>query len=373
MRVSPRLPARLRREEDGAVLMIVAVSLLFIIGMLALVFDLGRSVAARRDMENGTSAAALAAAQQCALGQGLANAQVAADDLLDQNTLNLGTPAHEPIIAPECVAQSSGLSSAAEKTVTVSSNIDLDYFFAEIFGLTSGTVTSSAVAQWGPITMTNPIPITVNVSALFDCQIPFEPPPPGQTKICNITYPQDQFSEPAWGILNLDQWNQITPSTACHVSNDTIVDIIDAGGWPGPALHLNEPPYDPTTHQGQVTYDCMDNGLQFSSWAELQGRVLTFPVVDIPTSVTDVSGPTLFQEDPNCSSTDPSAVNHCKVSNADVIGFVQFRVSGVDQHHACDLQSAGVCLTVEWSPTIGQGVPGQATLGFGDNGVRLVK
>lgn len=356
------LMRRAHDREEGAIAMIVAVSLVFLVGMLVLVFDLGRSVAAQRDMENATAAAALAAAQECALGNGSTSAQGASDDLLLANTANWGTATTPPIVAPQCNAVTTG----GPKTVSVSSSVEVDYFFAQIFGLTSGTVGYTAMAEWGPITKANPVPITVNYQALVGCEIPTVKPPAGETRACELTYPKDQFSNPAWGILNLAEWNRVTPETDCHVSNADIVSIIEAGGWPGDQVPLNEPPFNPDSGQGVPTYDCLDNGLQFDSWATLQGRVLTFPVVDIPTSITDASSQTQFQD---CVPVHPHT---CDITNADVIGFIPLKVDHVE-NCADELGAAAVCVTVEWSPTINEGVPGQSDLDFGDDAVVLIR
>ena len=62
MRVGRFSLMRVRDEEHGAVLAIVAISFICLIGMLVLTFDLGRGVALKRNMVNGADSAALAAA-----------------------------------------------------------------------------------------------------------------------------------------------------------------------------------------------------------------------------------------------------------------------------------------------------------------------
>ena len=76
---------RLRDEESGAVLMIVAISLLALLGMVVLTFDLGRGVALKRNMVNAADAAALAAARECGLAHGTAPAATEAKDLIVEN------------------------------------------------------------------------------------------------------------------------------------------------------------------------------------------------------------------------------------------------------------------------------------------------
>jgi hypothetical protein len=354
---------RWRREEKGAVAVMVAVSMIVLIGMLVLTVDMGRLWVARRRLSTAADAAALAAAQRCALGEGSAAATAAGTATAGKNQAGDYTFT----ITSQC----DHLSEAGYKFVTAHGDRDVSLFFAPIFGIDSLPANAEATAQWGPVVAANPVPITVNFQALTACQIPFEEPPPGEVRECDIPYPKEQFSNPGWGILDLSLWNQVSTPQACSVSDSEVTGIIEAGGWPGPQLHLNEPTYDPTTGAGQSTYDCIDSGLQFNSWSSLVGHVLTFPVVDIPTSVTETDPQTLYQDDLNCSGTTPSEVNHCKVSNADVIGFIALRVVSA-ANCASELGGAAVCLRVEWAPSIGQGVPGTGRLTFGLNAVRLV-
>jgi Flp pilus assembly protein TadG len=61
---------RTPRAEDGAVLVIVALSLLAMFGMMVLVVDVGSLLYARRALVNAADAAALAAAQSCGQKEG---------------------------------------------------------------------------------------------------------------------------------------------------------------------------------------------------------------------------------------------------------------------------------------------------------------
>ncbi len=150
--------------------MIAAVSLIALLGMLVLTIDLGRSYAVKRDMENATSAAALAAAQQCALGKGLVNAQAASDDLLDENTTNLSSPTHPNISAPECDALGNA---SYPKLVRVDSSVGVNYFFAGILpgANTSGSVSATATAAWGPALSGATLPLRITPAQLTQCNI----------------------------------------------------------------------------------------------------------------------------------------------------------------------------------------------------------
>ena len=79
MRVRGFSLARLRDEDQGAVLAIVAISLLVLLGMLVLTFDLGHGVALKRNMVNAADAGALAAARECGLAKGKLSATAVSD------------------------------------------------------------------------------------------------------------------------------------------------------------------------------------------------------------------------------------------------------------------------------------------------------
>ena len=60
--------SRIRRDDAGATIVIVALMMVVLLGMGALVIDVGQLYAERRELQNGADAAALAVAQDCAGG-----------------------------------------------------------------------------------------------------------------------------------------------------------------------------------------------------------------------------------------------------------------------------------------------------------------
>jgi Flp pilus assembly protein TadG len=288
-----RVTKRFRSEESGAVMMIVALSLVFLIGMLALTVDLGRMIAVKREMVRAADAAALAAAQECALRHGSVEAKKAAETIATEN--HAGSNLVSFTIDPQC----DNPTTTDAKLVTVKFQTTLNMFFAGIFGINSGTVGAEATASWKAA---GPIPITVNVAPLENCKLRPE-------ENCVIEYPKETLLEPRWGILDLEHWNQTLDS--CPLSASYVTGIITGGGWPEP-LPLNGK----SGETSPPTYDCLDNGLQFSSWDALEGRTFWFPVIDVPTSLTENG----LKEglDPACPK--------CRVVNANVIEFVQMEV-----------------------------------------------
>src|ERR671911_2407885 len=156
---------RLRDEERGAVLAIVGISLLALLGMVVLTFDLGRGVAIKRNMVNAADSAALAAARECGLAHGTGSAQTEAKDLIVDNNGS----AKLTNIAFDSAPQCSGAASGGERQVKVTVSVPQDYFFAQIFGFNSGTVTASATAEW-TLGVTSPAPLRIDQLKIDECE-----------------------------------------------------------------------------------------------------------------------------------------------------------------------------------------------------------
>jgi Flp pilus assembly protein TadG len=336
--------ARLRDEEHGAVLMIAALCLLVFLGMLVLTVDLGRGVAYKRQVVNGTDAAALAAAQQCALGNGDVAARAAAASALDQN-VDLGV-AITNIQLPECNTPGG----SEMKTVTVSTNADIDYFFAPIFGIGSGDIAGRAVAIWGVVAQGHPVPISVDISQLADCQIYPDDTPDVDTQ-CHLDYPKDTLTNPRWGLLDFGNWGNAS-AAPCSVSASDLSNTIANGGWsnalPAPA------------------FDCLDNGLSHSVWKTMEGMVLTFPVIDIQKSTGETK-----PGNADCTGADIPALEaagkDCQLDTAWVVGWISLRVDFVGK------KSSDLFLeTTFLGPTTGNGIPGSDVEDFGLRAIRLV-
>jgi hypothetical protein len=303
---------RLRREESGAALMVVAVCLFVLMGMLVLVVDLGRAMAIKRQMVNGTDGAVLAAAQQCALENSLDDAGDAADAVLASNR---GDATVTDFDAPGC-----GLPPEGSQFVTVETTVDVDYFFAGIFGFESGPVVSRAVAQWGVTESGHAVPITVDLEQLNDCGIMPDDPP--DTEIdCPIDYPKDALTEPRWGTLDLEHWGD--PDAApCSTSAGELKKQIDEGGVIQP---LPVP-----------AHTCMDNGLSTAVWEAMVGKTLLFPVMDLErsTGLVKPSNPPLG--DTPCSGADiedlHAAGYDCQIDTAYIVAWIELFVAEVHKH-----------------------------------------
>lgn len=148
-------------RDQGAVLVIVAVMMVALLGMGAMVIDLGALYVEKRQLQNGADAAALAVAQDCAggnCGDDAATAQQYADlnanDDLSAVDLVCGdgpglTPCAAP--APAGAANATGYVRVATSTRTASGT-EVDFVLAPVMDALAGaTVHASAVAAWGAL------------------------------------------------------------------------------------------------------------------------------------------------------------------------------------------------------------------------------
>jgi hypothetical protein len=126
---------------------------------------------------------------------------------------------------------------------------------------------------------------------------------------------------------------------------------IASGGWPT-SLPLNTTPTIPGKGFG-YTPDCLDNGLSFSVWMSMEGKTLTFPVMDVATST--------------CNGSFAGDQPSCEIDTANIVSFVTLKVvSAVNDGSTVRLQ-------VQWlGPTTSEGDPGTGP-DFGNDVIRLVK
>ena len=169
MRVRRLSLARLRDEEHGAVLAMVAISLIVLIGMAVLTFDLGHGVALKRNMVNAADAAALAAARESGLAHGDASATKAADQLIAANNASasrVGPLKYSP--SPAVCSGAGNPDPDGHNTVTVNVKVPQEYFFAQIFGFKGGQVVASATAEW-TMELSGPAPLKLEALNVEGC------------------------------------------------------------------------------------------------------------------------------------------------------------------------------------------------------------
>jgi Flp pilus assembly protein TadG len=275
----------LRRNEDGSVVMMVAICLFVLLGMLVLTFDLGRIVAVRRDMVNASDAAALAAAQACAQQRDYDVANAAAATLVGENSKNLSETTMDDLDAPQCETLDGTL-----KYASVHAQTTVNYYFAQIFGFDDGPVGTTATAAWGPaIGVANPVPLRLLNASVLSCieVAPGVPRPVGYAgPECAFGFDntsQNSHSSSQWGILDFPEgWPTGPPNPMeCNSQAGGSNDVIDyLGGVVGdffPVMWTNP------------VYVCAEGGLSANvmnwiiDWLIANiGEDLIFPVMADP-------------------------------------------------------------------------------------------
>lgn len=148
------------RNEDGAAIVFIAVSLVALLAMTAFVIDFGRIWQERRELQVGAEAAAFAIGEDCARNQcplGY-DATGVADWYADANATD--GAANVPWVDLNLPAQTVEV---ATQTETVTGQNSLDMMFARTVGIDTFEVGASAKVQWGaPISATT-IPLIVSL------------------------------------------------------------------------------------------------------------------------------------------------------------------------------------------------------------------
>src|SRR5436190_704926 len=159
------LRARLDPEnERGAVVVIVALSLIAIVGMVVLVVDVGGLLYQRRQMVSASDAAALAAAQSCALGATVAGDPETTADAISQQNLPSSVGVSGGIMHgtfSNGADQTTGCLTDAKGHVTVQYQSQHALWFGGIFGSGPVNITTQATAEWGPAGSGWPVPFIV--------------------------------------------------------------------------------------------------------------------------------------------------------------------------------------------------------------------
>jgi hypothetical protein len=148
------------RDERGAISVIVALTMVVLLGFAALAIDVGMVYAERAQLQNGADAAAIATAQNCALtGQDIDCTGIpsVARSLANSNALDARSNIKDLVINR----------STRKVTVTTGALEDgqspnrVSLIFARALGVDSSEVAASSTATWGsPTAGPAPFPIT---------------------------------------------------------------------------------------------------------------------------------------------------------------------------------------------------------------------
>lgn len=149
-----RLIHRLTRrgKDRGATVILVALSLVVLVGFTALAVDVGALWSDKKQLQNGADAGALAIAQSCAQGScgdvNTSAATFAAANKLDGNA--------------------TGTAVVSGNTVTVSTTSTRALWFAPVFGIDTADVPAQASARWGIQSGGQFLPLTFSKCAFVE-------------------------------------------------------------------------------------------------------------------------------------------------------------------------------------------------------------
>lgn len=172
------------RDERGAVAIIVAAMIAALIGVLALVVDVGMLYQQRRQLQTAVDSAALAAAMEIAEGRNTTAAQTVGSSYVTQNK---GTTA--PV--------STTVTFPSGSQVRVAATVDRDLWFARVFGRTNQDIGAQATANYALATSVRDlVPIIVPEQSIAGHVGPGNP--------ATFEFGEDRPVEPFTKTANLD-------------------------------------------------------------------------------------------------------------------------------------------------------------------------
>jgi Flp pilus assembly protein TadG len=194
-----------RHNDDGAVLVFVAISMVMLIGVAALVVDVGAIVQERRTLQNGSDAGALAIAADCGRGncasgstpsqKAATYANLNADDSMANVDLvcGVGTGLTGCASPPAGVAGAKGYVAVTTSTRGPNGNV-VEAEFSRIFGSTGKTVRRTSVVKWGPVKSATTIPM---ITSICDFNAIVGSPPNFTSTVQRTVFFKDSSHKPA--------------------------------------------------------------------------------------------------------------------------------------------------------------------------------
>ncbi len=252
---------RLRRGEEGAVAVIVVLSLVALLGVTVLTVDVGQLLFKRRAMVNASDAAALAAAQSCA-GVDDSDSPEAMADLFAVDNVS---------VASGQITELVGCDGPPFGHVTVQYGMSQDLFFAGVLGFngpapsdhrSDGRLGSGPRRQPRSDRRLHRSAIRATATSMRTSAggIP-----------CYLWYDNDLFSNSAFGFLNLctagdpcSQGWDVDRAAGCPNVGSSLRDDWIMGNWSGGPNQINWP---------DETFVCRVSGLSTSNWNTLESRV----------------------------------------------------------------------------------------------------
>ena len=275
-------PIAVHRREDGAVAIIVALMLVLFVAMVAVVVDTGGLYLRRRELVNGSDAAAMSAGRTCARG-GADDRFAAPEEAADFHVQQNGEITGFEVVGPNIVDMAGCGEQSGHVSVEYTSQQEL--FFAPAIGFEqSKPVTTEATASWG-LGSNNVVPLVVSGLISVSCPLPPSGTPTmGQT--CAFWYDNDLLNGGNFAFLSLNPagWNvPIGDNCSGAQSGGTsqLTDWIDGTSPASVALNWTEPTYvcsDAGIRGVGVKGDGEQNSKIWGALEDLIGKTRDFPI-----------------------------------------------------------------------------------------------
>jgi Flp pilus assembly protein TadG len=259
---------RVHDDERGVTMVIVALSLIALMGMVVLVVDVGGLLWKRRELVNSADAAALSAAKTCSDPQDATAPEGRADAQAVSNASGLTGANGGVVDSYNCVpASTDGASRGSSGFVTVRYTQPQDLFFAPVLGFgQNSAVTTEATAAWAPLGGGKAVPIVLESSTFQGtCDVP-DGVEVGDE--CSFWYDNGALGgigAANWGFLDLQHWDvDRFDNNACNSAGgaaDREDFILYDYGEP---LALRDP---------GPTYVCSMTGHATANWQDLLDRM----------------------------------------------------------------------------------------------------
>lgn len=151
-----------RGEEGGAVAVIVAMLMVVLLGFIALAVDVGLLYAEKAQLQNGSDAAALAIAEDCAEDDSCpADPTDLAKSYADDNANDGLTNVQDVTFDSQTVTVTTGALQEGGEANQIS------LYFAKLLGIENAEVGATTIAKWGP-PVGGPAPFPV---AFSECEV----------------------------------------------------------------------------------------------------------------------------------------------------------------------------------------------------------
>lgn len=337
---------RVRRREEGAVAVIVALMLVVFMACVALAVDVGGLYLRRRELVNGSDAAALSAARTARWCSDLRflSDEEAADYQVQQNA----PITNDEVAGTNIIPAESTQCGLRWGHVTVQYTSEQSLFFAPVLGFDhQSPVTTKATASWG-LGSNNPVPLVLSNTLVGTCKdkIPPSTPTPSLGATCALWYDNNDLHNGNFGYIGLSPQGWDVPKTdncsGAQPGTNLLTDWILGNKLESVSLNWTFP-----------TYVCSSSGFHtgggsgqgFDALRSIAGQSRDFPI----TWEGCLSGSMFVECAPPGSSTPQGVVYQSNnIQKYDVIGFARMKVINVYRRNDQEVQGTTTTTMTPW-------------------------